>query len=465
MIVEYLTYIVSAAIIITKYFDCITTQRKIKGIGMEMNPIARTMMQKIGIKGTIWLIFVITIITTILCQLWIQLKTQSILWDYGYILTGSITATVQGATALNNHQGRPNLITKQLFRVLSKNTYSIVLVVSVITTGCSVSTEGEGAERPSISTDTSNEELVKIERDDRWVRYKDNVIEYNGDKAVLPFPEGYLDSLSTVYTSTRLKELVSYSTSSKKDIELIEYAQEEWMDLESIEILNQRKFSTSFFDYDVDFDSKVDSVIYENDEYALVYLKMRPNDGSLYGGGIHPGLGYIIKLDKRDGRYSFASSTGLIKYAMKYAADPHLMKVHLDHAEPYLEVRTSASGVGVGREGINLYDLEHLGNIIYSNILLTYKNSIYWMPGERNKVLWILQDLDMDTSKIYSEVHVDGYLDHRYVLNANRDSLKIITSLTSELKTWSRSDDSSIEFKDSINGIEIHSFYIENKNG
>ena len=118
--IEYITYIVSAAIIITKYFDCITTQRKIKGIGMEMNPIARVMMHRIGIKETIWLIFGITIITTILCQLWIQLKTESLLWDYGYILTGSITATVQAATALNNHQGKANMITKQLFSLLSK---------------------------------------------------------------------------------------------------------------------------------------------------------------------------------------------------------------------------------------------------------------------------------------------------------------------------------------------------------
>ena len=118
--IEYITYIVSAAIIITKYFDCITTQRMIRGIGMEMNPIARLMMQRIGIKVAIWLIFVITIITTILCQLWIQFKSESFLWNYGYILTGSITATVQAATALNNHFGRANMITKKLFRVLPK---------------------------------------------------------------------------------------------------------------------------------------------------------------------------------------------------------------------------------------------------------------------------------------------------------------------------------------------------------
>ena len=114
----YLTYAVSAAIIITKFFDCITTQRKIKGIGMEMNPIARVMMQRIGIKGTIWLIFAVTIIITILGQVWVQLKTESILWDYCYIVTGTFTVIVQGASALNNHKSKANLITKTMFRFL-----------------------------------------------------------------------------------------------------------------------------------------------------------------------------------------------------------------------------------------------------------------------------------------------------------------------------------------------------------
>ena len=116
--IAYLTYIVSAAIIITKFFDCITTHRKIRGIGMEMNPIARVMMQRIGIKGTIWLIFATTIIVTILCQVWIQIQTESILWDYCYIVTGTFTAIVQGATALNNHKSMANLITKTMFRFL-----------------------------------------------------------------------------------------------------------------------------------------------------------------------------------------------------------------------------------------------------------------------------------------------------------------------------------------------------------
>ena len=116
--IAYLTYAVSAAVIITKWFDCTTTQSKIKGIGMEMNPIARVIMQRIGIKGTIWLIFAITIVMTILGQVWIQLKTESILWYYCYILMGTLTAIVQGATALNNHKSKANLITKTMFRFL-----------------------------------------------------------------------------------------------------------------------------------------------------------------------------------------------------------------------------------------------------------------------------------------------------------------------------------------------------------
>ena len=120
MIIAYTTYVVSIAIIITKYFDCITTQRKIRGVAMEFNPIARGLMHRLGIKTTIWLAFAITIVVTALSQYWIQYQTDSILWDYGYILSGGFTALIQGATALNNHQGRPNMVTRQLFRLLAK---------------------------------------------------------------------------------------------------------------------------------------------------------------------------------------------------------------------------------------------------------------------------------------------------------------------------------------------------------
>ena len=117
MIVAYTTYLVSIAIIITKYFDCITTQRKIRGVAMEFNPIARRLMHRFGIKTTIWMAFAITIAVTALSQYWIQYQTDSILLDCGYILSGGFTALIQGATAVNNYQGRPNFVTHLILKL------------------------------------------------------------------------------------------------------------------------------------------------------------------------------------------------------------------------------------------------------------------------------------------------------------------------------------------------------------
>ena len=92
----------------------------IRGVAMEFNPIARALMHRLGIKTTIWLAFAITIVVTAISQYLIQYQTDSIPWDCGYILTGGFTALIQGATAVNNYKGRPNFVTKQLFKLLAK---------------------------------------------------------------------------------------------------------------------------------------------------------------------------------------------------------------------------------------------------------------------------------------------------------------------------------------------------------
>ena len=120
MIIAYTTYVVSIAIIITKYFDCITTQRKIGGVAMEFNPIARALMHCLGIKTTIWLG---------LCHYYCGHRHKPVLdsipnrfYSLGLRLYSysRITALIQGATAVNNYNGRPNFVTKQLFRLLAK---------------------------------------------------------------------------------------------------------------------------------------------------------------------------------------------------------------------------------------------------------------------------------------------------------------------------------------------------------
>ena len=115
-----LTYFTSLMVILTKWLDCTTTLKHINGIAMESNPIARVLMYRFGIKGTVWFAFVVSIIVTVLSQLYVQVWTVHYLWDVAYIIMGLFTALIQGATALNNHQAKPNFVTQRLITVISR---------------------------------------------------------------------------------------------------------------------------------------------------------------------------------------------------------------------------------------------------------------------------------------------------------------------------------------------------------
>ena len=116
----YFTYLTSAAVILTKWFDCISTLKRIQGIQMESNPIARALMYRLGIRGTVWFAFAVAVLVTVLSQLYVQLWTVHPAWDLAYVFTGLFTAVIQGATALNNYQGKPNFITLLIFKTIRK---------------------------------------------------------------------------------------------------------------------------------------------------------------------------------------------------------------------------------------------------------------------------------------------------------------------------------------------------------
>ena len=118
--IVYFTYFVSAAVILTKWFDCTSTLKKIQGIQMESNPIARVLMYRLGIRGTVWFAFAVAVLVTVLSQLYIQLWTVHPAWDLAYVFMGLFTAVIQGATALNNYQGKPNIITWLIFKTIRK---------------------------------------------------------------------------------------------------------------------------------------------------------------------------------------------------------------------------------------------------------------------------------------------------------------------------------------------------------
>ena len=114
-----LTYFTSLMVVLTKWLDCTTTLKHIHGVAMESNPIARALMYRFGIKGTVWFAFIVSIVVTLLSQFYVQVWTQHYLWDVSYIVIGLFTALIQGATALNNYQERSNLVTKSLVRIPS----------------------------------------------------------------------------------------------------------------------------------------------------------------------------------------------------------------------------------------------------------------------------------------------------------------------------------------------------------
>ena len=115
-----MTCITSLMVILTKWFDCTTTLKHMHGVAMESNPIARALMYRFGVQGTVWFAFLASIVVTVLSQLYVQAWTLHYLWDVAYIITGLFTALIQGATALNNHQGRPNFITLLIFKTIRK---------------------------------------------------------------------------------------------------------------------------------------------------------------------------------------------------------------------------------------------------------------------------------------------------------------------------------------------------------
>ena len=56
---NFLVYLVISLLIITKLMDVLSTMIRIKHPQIETNPLARRMMNKIGIKTTAWIVFAI----------------------------------------------------------------------------------------------------------------------------------------------------------------------------------------------------------------------------------------------------------------------------------------------------------------------------------------------------------------------------------------------------------------------
>jgi len=111
------TLILCTALLIlgTKALDCLTTLRAVLVPEAESNPIARSVMNRLGVRRTVALVFVVAATWT--CALTAAaLATESLPVGVVFVAAGLFVALVQGAVAHSNWSGRRNRITRQVFR-------------------------------------------------------------------------------------------------------------------------------------------------------------------------------------------------------------------------------------------------------------------------------------------------------------------------------------------------------------
>jgi 4-hydroxybenzoate polyprenyltransferase len=115
-----LTFLTSILILLSKYLDCHTTTVGIQHAEQELNPIARRLMLRFGIKTTIWAVFGLAVIFTAI-SLYLLLVYYNTTWaKLLYCVMGLFVAYSQFAVAHSNKTGRLNLFTKFLSKVYKK---------------------------------------------------------------------------------------------------------------------------------------------------------------------------------------------------------------------------------------------------------------------------------------------------------------------------------------------------------
>jgi hypothetical protein len=115
-----LIWIISGLLVISKFLDCYTTSRRIKGVNHEQNLLVRKMMKCIGIQTTIWSIFVLSV-SIVAISIWLLgYHGNSTFYNLSFIVLGSFIATIQFAVALSNHTGRMSIITRFLMKRYTK---------------------------------------------------------------------------------------------------------------------------------------------------------------------------------------------------------------------------------------------------------------------------------------------------------------------------------------------------------
>ena len=110
-------FFVIGCLIITKLMDVLSTLRLLRDPMMETNPIARKLMHRLGMKGTVWLIFIVAIILIVTSGV-ISLYA-GVVYQSAFILLGLFISVIQFAVAYTNWTGTDSFITEAIRKLHS----------------------------------------------------------------------------------------------------------------------------------------------------------------------------------------------------------------------------------------------------------------------------------------------------------------------------------------------------------
>ena len=123
-------WVVSLALVATKFFDCWSTVVHMQGPSDESNPLARAAMVRFGPRVTVWAVFALVVaIVAVVGGSAYRTATDLLvhpnppvlksLGVYAYLVLGMFISLVQAAVGQSNRTGRSNPITRAVRLVIS----------------------------------------------------------------------------------------------------------------------------------------------------------------------------------------------------------------------------------------------------------------------------------------------------------------------------------------------------------
>jgi uncharacterized membrane protein len=108
----WLIYLTAMALIVTKWFDCVTTLRA----SNETNAFAARMMRRFGVPRTVWAVFAL-VLAIVFLSTYTVLSSDSLFLQATYLAMGLPIVVIQAAVAHTNATGRWSVITRAVLRI------------------------------------------------------------------------------------------------------------------------------------------------------------------------------------------------------------------------------------------------------------------------------------------------------------------------------------------------------------